>query len=241
VAIVRLGQAQAVEFFAPGSLLPVANKCSFVLRGVRARAVLDLPTRAVHWTKEYDLEKAHSAHTGNDQWFEVTGCPEGQIDAATSTNMGFAFESLLDTRDNLVHRIDFGRQLAVGETLSVRITFVTRGLGQEEKLIKIGSTTPFHSAFLFRYDQGYSVQCDALSLTVDILGGRVADAWPRAIITEQGTQRVVFRKTPVRPYEVVTPLVHVQRGSEALSRVIQATATFLLGVSASLVAQLVFS
>ena len=234
----RIDQVQTTEFFAHPSLLPVASKCNFTILRLQSTVQVDISKRSATWTKNYSLKKVASAHSGNDQWFEVTGCPAGDLRNATEDNVGFAFESLRDNRDNVVHRIDFGRVIHMEEEVSLTIEFVTSSLESENKLIDIASEWPFFQSMFFRFDQGYSVPCSALELEIRVTGGRISGAWPNALCSARTSTAVHFKKVDLRPYEVVTPFVHVEKGSRRNARIAQGIGTFILGVGASYVAGL---
>jgi hypothetical protein len=106
----------------------------------------------------------------------------------------------------------------------------------ENKLIDIASDGSFFKSVLFRYDQCYPVHCDVLELNIEVMGGRISGAWPNAICTVRNKTKVQFRKLDIRPYEVVTPLVHIEKGSRWKARIAQGIVTFLLGVGASYLA-----
>jgi len=231
-------QTQEKEFFGSSSLIPVASKCNFTILRLESKAVINVAKRVASWTKIYHLRKVQIAHVGNDHWFEVTGCPDGKFLDAQKGNGGYAFTSIKDTRDNLIYRVDLGRELAIGEELVLTLNFCTAAMEQENKLIDISSTWPFFQSMLFRYDQGYSVQCDVLQFTVEVAGGNITGAWPRALCVTCEKTIVQFKKVNLRPYEVLTPLVYIERGSRRKALIAQGIGTFLLGIGASYVAGL---
>ncbi len=240
MSIERVEQAALVEFFAAPSLLPVASKCSFEIRRLACRAHFELSTRTLRWEKTYLLTKVRSAHPGNDQWFEVTGCPAGRMVSAMSDGRGLAWSTSHDMRGNLVHRIELGAEFRVASNVDVALVFEVMQLEKEDKLLDVGSGYFLHRSVFLRLEQGYSVKCGELVMAVHAEGGRISGAWPRALFAPKGESDAEFRKTDLRPYEVVTPFVHIERGSRRRALVVQGLATFLLGICASLVAALIY-
>lgn len=218
------------EFFAPGSLLPVATLCNFRIQRLIAEVIVDPKRRSARWKKTYHLEKVRDVHPSNDHWIEVTGCPSGKLDRAYDGGNGYAFSPSRDAKNNLNHRIDFGTKLEIGSKPILTLEFTTETLEAEDKLLLISKTQPLHKSFLFRYDQGYSVECDILELLIKVSGGRILGAWPRALSQNPESDQVKFIKQKMRPYEVVTPLVHIETGSRRWALVIQAGVTLALGV-----------
>lgn len=239
MALPTIQQERDREFFAPSSLLPVASKCSFTIQRLESKATLDLGKKVVTLRKAYHLKKVQVAHEGDDHWFEVTGCPKGEFVSATGGNGGYAFTTMRDGRDNLVHRVELGRAFAVGEEFVLTVEYRSAGLEIENKLIELSSSWPHFRSALFRYDQGYSIHCDVLEFTVEVIGGHIVGAWPRALCTPHSSTIIHFKKPDLRPYEVVTPLVHVERGSRRQAQVLQWIVAFLLGVASSYVAGLI--
>jgi hypothetical protein len=234
-----LQEGEAVEFFGPDSLLPVDQKCSFTIERLESAAHVNVKERAVRWVRTYHLKKTRDAHEGPDHWFEVTGCPAGECVRASDGSGGYAFRTLEDHRGNLVHFVSFGSRLVVGQKIVLILEFVTRRMETEDKLLLIGETPPLHKSFFLRTDHGYAVAIDAFELTVTASDGRVTGAWPRTLSERASDNTVRFAKRGLRPYEVLTPLVHIEAGSKRTALVVRALGTFALGVAASLLATVI--
>jgi len=148
---------------------------------------------------------------------------------------------LRDSRHNLLYKIDFGEAYAIGYEFSFILHFTIAGLQKEDKLIEFDSSLFFKSK-IFRYEMGYSVPVNTISIDFNVLNGRVIRAWPRSLADLQTKlNRVVFTKQNMKPQEIFAPLVHVESGSKVVSRSIALGLTFVGGLLTTIFSDIIIN
>ncbi len=235
----KILDSKYAELFASPSMLPSTSKSNFEVRDLNIKVIFNCKNRNALWYKEYLIEKVADNNPSDDQWFEVTGCPDGKFEfAKRDDSYGYGQESYLDPKGNIVYRVDLRGKLKVGTETKIIISFITANHEAEDKLLDMESSIHFKK-YLFRYDFGYSVKVDQFTYTVEVENGNIISAWPRGngLSKVEDNLRAIFIKNDgLRPKEIFTPLIQIEYGSKSLSTLYKNRGAVLIGVCTSLIA-----
>jgi len=240
MTIPRITESRFKELFESASLLPAAEKGSFEIDDLTIRIDFDANTRIATWTKAYRLHKIRNGHDGNDWWWEITGCPDGQMEIARGHRPGYGYETFHDERDNLVYWVDLAEDFPIGSKIPLTVCFHTAGLEKEDKLLTMERAIVFRK-YLFRNDIGYACPIERLKIDFHVSKGVIVQAWPRTLSSLLSPQNVEFVKPRLRIREIFTPLVQIETGSRLASHTIRFLGVLTLGVAAGLTANYLYS
>ena len=224
------------DIFASTSYLPDSNRSNFEIRDLEISVVFNARTREAEWVKEYTLEKVRNNHQNNDQWWEVTGCPEGKfLYARRDPSYGYADEGYLDKKGNILYRIDMRENFPVGTKTKLIVSFITRNHEAEDKLLEMEKAAYFRK-YLFRYDFGYSVPIDKFTMKVSVINGSIKAAWPKILSQVLNNTVAIYNKTDgLRAREIFTPLIQIEHGNKSLATIYEMRGAVLIGLITSLV------
>jgi hypothetical protein len=116
-------------------------------------------------------------------------------------------------------------------------------LEKECKLIEIESGW-FYKNLILRYDFGYSIPINSLTLGFMIEGGIIKNGWPKSLaedVKNKGRSILFIKSDGLRQREIFTPLVHLIAGSKLRAITIREIKGFIIGIAASIIAAIIYS
>lgn len=239
----HIEDSQYRDYFTTDSFLPIVDSRPFKISSLNIIINFDPVTGIADWEKRYLIVKTKKSSTdANDVWWEVTGCPSGEFKKAhdETNRSGFAHETFLDFKDNLIHFINLGKSYELNESFNLITKFEAGNLDKESKILEMDKKV-FYKKLLFRNDYASSVTIDKIIWEFNISKGIIKQAWPKTISNVVSDSQVVFEKDNLRPREILTPLVQIEYGSKFISLIVNIGGAFVLGVLTGLAANFIQS
>lgn len=232
------------KMFDSPSMLPSTDHSNFEILQLEMKLTFNIKSQIATWEKNYRLKKVRESNPNTDQFWEVTGCPRGKmIFASDGNSCGYGYEAFLDKRENLLYRIDLIKRFPLNSLVELSVKYEMENLEHENKLIEIESGW-FYKNLILRYDFGYSIPIKSIRLGIEVEGGIIKNAWPKALAEDikSNSRSIQFLKSDgLRPREIFSPLVQIVSGSKLRAVTIREIKGFIIGVAASIIAAIIYS
>lgn len=180
------------------SVLPSSSKANFEIVSSKMLVEIDKKLHGAIYKNEYKLKKVAKNTVGDDCWVEGTSSDKSKLVSALDHKGGGLKTSLIESDGKNFFKVEFLKELAIGDEISFSVTY-TRPLLRKEV-----ETGFLFKRYLIFVESIYANLCQNLEINFKLANEKctLLESIPNRYLSEGNI--ISFKKDLLRPHEVYT-------------------------------------